>query len=184
MQPNELIAAAAAWQTADPDPETGAELARLITAAQNGDKTATAELRARFAGTLEFGTAGLRAKMGAGPARINRVTIAQTSKGLANFLKKRSKTAQTGQPPRVVIGYDARHKSREFAQDTAEIMQGAGLHATLLPSPCPTPLVAFAVRELQANAGVMITASHNPPADTGYQVYLGGADRGHQIVPP
>ncbi|MEU3931885.1 phospho-sugar mutase [Streptomyces sp. NPDC029044] len=166
----ELIAQARAWLTEDPDPDTRAELARLIDA---GDHT---ELAARFSGTLQFGTAGLRGELGAGPMRMNRSVVIRAAAGLAAYLKK-----QGHDDGLVVIGYDARHKSHDFARDTAAVMTGAGLRAAVLPRPLPTPVLAFAIRHLGAVAGVEVTASHNPPRDNGYKVYLGD---GSQIVPP
>ncbi|MFF9027748.1 phospho-sugar mutase [Streptomyces iakyrus] len=166
----ELIAQAQAWLTEDPDPETRTELARLIDAEDH------TELAARFSGTLQFGTAGLRGELGAGPMRMNRSVVIRAAAGLAAYLKKQGQTGGL-----VVIGYDARHKSHDFAQDTAAVMTGAGLRAAVLPRPLPTPVLAFAIRHLGAVAGVEVTASHNPPRDNGYKVYLGD---GSQIVPP
>ncbi|MBF4574485.1 phospho-sugar mutase [Herbiconiux sp. VKM Ac-1786] len=145
------------------------------------DTDAVADLRSRFGSRLAFGTAGLRGEIAAGPNRMNRVLVGQAAAGLAAFLLER---AHPGTTPSVVIGYDGRTKSQVFAQDTAEIMAGAGVRAVLLPRLLPTPLVAFAVRELGVSAGVMVTASHNPPRDNGYKVYLGDDDHGSQIVPP
>ncbi|MFF7971814.1 phospho-sugar mutase [Streptomyces sp. NPDC007905] len=167
---DDLIAKADAWLAEDPDPETRDELAKLIEA---GD---VAELSARFGGTLQFGTAGLRGELGAGPMRMNRGVVIRAAAGLAAYLKKSGQTDGV-----VVIGYDARHKSADFARDTAAVMTGAGLRAAVLPRPLPTPVLAFAIRHLGAVAGVEVTASHNPPRDNGYKVYLGD---GSQIVPP
>ncbi|MEU2538633.1 phospho-sugar mutase [Streptomyces iakyrus] len=166
----ELIAQAQAWLTEDPDPETRTELARFIDAEDH------TELAARFSGTLQFGTAGLRGELGAGPMRMNRSVVIRAAAGLAAYLKKQGQAGGL-----VVIGYDARHKSHDFAQDTAAVMTGAGLRAAVLPRPLPTPVLAFAIRHLGAVAGVEVTASHNPPRDNGYKVYLGD---GSQIVPP
>ncbi|WP_414168135.1 phospho-sugar mutase [Streptoverticillium reticulum] len=166
----DLIAQARTWLAEDPDPETRAELAELI------DAEDLAELGARFAGTLQFGTAGLRGELGAGPMRMNRSVVIRAAAGLAAYLKKQGHTDGT-----VVVGYDARYKSADFARDTAAVMVGAGLKAVVMPRPLPTPVLAFAIRHLGAVAGVEVTASHNPPRDNGYKVYLGD---GSQIVPP
>jgi phosphomannomutase len=174
----DLIAAATAWRDQDPDGETRAELDALIRETRAGSADARADLEDRFAARLEFGTAGLRGAIGAGPNRMNRVLVTQAAAGLAAFLTSREPN------PSVVIGYDGRTNSRVFAIDTAEIMAGAGVTTTLLPRLLPTPVLAFAVRFLGASAGVMVTASHNPAADNGYKVYLGGEDAGSQIVPP
>ncbi|MEU2688764.1 phospho-sugar mutase [Streptomyces hygroscopicus] len=167
---SELLDRAKTWLAEDPDPETREELAGLIKA---GDLAAVGE---RFSGTLQFGTAGLRGELGAGPMRMNRAVVIRAAAGLAAYLKAKG---QTDGP--VVIGYDARHKSADFAHDTAAVMVGAGLRAAVLPRPLPTPVLAFAIRHLGAVAGVEVTASHNPPRDNGYKVYLGD---GSQIVPP
>ncbi|WP_329005995.1 phospho-sugar mutase [Kribbella sp. NBC_00709] len=166
----DLKAAAEAWLSEDPDPDTRAELQALL---DSGDTT---ELADRFAGTLEFGTAGLRGAVGAGSNRMNRVVVIRAAAGLAAYLKSKGLTSGP-----VLIGYDARHKSDIFAQDTAAVIRGAGLDAVLLDRPTPTPVVAFGIRHLHAVAGVVVTASHNPPQDNGYKVYLGD---GSQIVPP
>ena len=174
-----LLTDAKAWLDDDPDPDTVAELDELILAAEEkgAESDAAAELRDRFAGTLEFGTAGLRGALGAGPNRMNRVVVSRAAAGLVRYLRDNG----AGESDSVVIGYDARHKSDVFAVDTAEIVAGAGLKPLLLPRPLPTPVLAFAVRSLGSVAGVMVTASHNPPQDNGYKVYLGD---GSQIVPP
>jgi phosphomannomutase len=177
----ELLDAARAWCAQDPDAETRAELTTLIESTEAGDTSALAELHDRFDTRLAFGTAGLRGEIAAGPNRMNRVLVSQAAAGLAAFLLAR---AADGETASVVIGYDGRKNSAAFAADTAEIMAGAGIRAILLPRLLPTPLVAFAVRHLDASAGVMVTASHNPPNDNGYKVYLGGADEGSQIVSP
>ena len=174
-----LLETARAWVAEDPDDQTRAELEAVIAdVAAGGDAT---DLRDRFAGTLEFGTAGLRGALGAGSNRMNRVVVTRAAAGLAAYLiEQRLRDPSAGRGS-VVIGYDARHNSDVFARDTAEVMTGAGLTAYLLPRPLPTPLLAYAIRELGCAAGVMVTASHNPPQDNGYKVYLGD---GSQIVPP
>ncbi|NUK38166.1 phospho-sugar mutase [Streptomyces lunaelactis] len=166
----DLIARASAWLDEDPDSETRDELGKLI-AARDLD-----ELAARFGGTLQFGTAGLRGELGAGPMRMNRAVVIRAAAGLAAYLKAKGQGDGL-----VVIGYDARYKSTDFARDTAAVMVAAGLRAAVLPRPLPTPVLAFAIRQLGAVAGVEVTASHNPPRDNGYKVYLGD---GSQIVPP
>ncbi|CAN5547401.1 phospho-sugar mutase [soil metagenome] len=169
---------AKAWRDQDPDDVTRAELDALIAAAEADDVTALAELTERFATRLEFGTAGLRGPLGAGSNHMNRVLVSQAAAGLAAYLLARESN------PSIVIGYDGRTNSEVFARDTAVIMAGAGVTTTLLPRHLPTPVLAFAVRELDTSAGVMVTASHNPAADNGYKVYLGKLDHGSQIVPP
>lgn len=165
-----LVETVRRWLAQDPDPRTRSELAALFDAGDWG------ELARRFAGRLHFGTAGLRAELGAGPLRMNRLVVRQAAAGLVRTL-----AARGVHRPLVVIGYDARHQSDVFARDSAAVVAAAGGRAVLFTAPGPTPLLAFAVRHLGADAGVMVTASHNPPADNGYKVYL--AD-GAQIVPP
>lgn len=195
-----LREAATAWLEQDPDEETREQLRTLLTRAgltradeqeepagepahepapdQASREEAWQQLHDRFRTRLAFGTAGLRGELGAGPNRMNRVLVAQTARGFAEFLLEREAS------PTIVIGYDARNRSDAFARDTAEIMQAAGVRATLLPRQAPTPVLAYAVRHLGASAGVMVTASHNPKRDNGYKVYLGGEDGGSQIVSP
>jgi phosphomannomutase len=173
-----LLEQARAWAEEDPDDLTRAELEDLVQAARSDPEgDAAADLADRFDGRLEFGTAGLRGAMGAGPNRMNRAVVIRAAAGLASYLRKQG----ADRTDSVVVGYDARHHSEVFAQDTARVMAGAGLRAVLLPRALPTPLLAYAIRTLGCVAGVMVTASHNPPADNGYKVYL--AD-GSQIVPP
>ncbi|KJK55594.1 phospho-sugar mutase [Saccharothrix sp. ST-888] len=176
----DLLARARTWLAEDPDPQTREELTALLAAAEGPDaeseeRIAWSRLAERFDGRLQFGTAGLRGELGAGPMRMNRAVVIRAAAGLAAYVKKQ----KLGDL--VVIGYDARHKSYDFARDTAAVMVGAGLRAALLPRPLPTPVLAFAIRHLGAAAGVTVTASHNPPQDNGYKVYLGD---GSQIVPP
>ncbi len=170
-----LLDRARAWAAEDPDAQTRAELEAIVAdVAAGADPT---DLADRFDGTLEFGTAGLRGELGAGPNRMNRVVVLRAAAGLAAYLRDHGAPRDAG----VVIGYDARHNSDVFARDTAAVMTGAGLRAYVLPRPLPTPLLAFSIRELGCVAGIMVTASHNPPQDNGYKVYLGD---GSQIVPP
>jgi len=171
------------WIVQDPDPVTIAELQALLRQHLEGDTIASVALEELFEDRLHFGTAGIRGPLRPGPAGMNRVVIGQTTAGLARYLLD---TAGNRTPTdiSVVIGCDARTNSEVFARDTAEVLSGHGIKAILLPSFLPTPVLAFAVRHLGADAGVMVTASHNPPQDNGYKVYLGNADEGSQIVPP
>ncbi|MEU6232687.1 phospho-sugar mutase [Kitasatospora sp. NPDC047058] len=176
----DLLARARAWLAEDPDPQTREELAALLAAAEGPEaeedsKLAWSQLAERFADRLQFGTAGLRGELGAGPMRMNRAVVIRAAAGLVAYVKRENLGDL------VVIGYDARHKSYDFARDTAAVVVGAGLRAALLPRALPTPVLAFAIRHLGAAAGVTVTASHNPPQDNGYKVYLGD---GSQIVPP
>jgi len=178
MANTDLFARAESWLAQDPDGETVAELRAIIDAAATGDTTAITELHDRFDTRLTFGTAGLRGELGAGPNRMNRLLVQQAAHGFAQYLLAREER------PSVVIGYDARVNSDVFAKDSAEVFAGLGLDVLLFPHIVPTPVTATAVRSLGLSAGVMVTASHNPPRDNGYKVYLGGADEGSQIVSP
>jgi len=167
-----------AWMAQDPDPDTRAALADLLARAEAGDAAAQAELADAFAGPLAFGTAGLRAVMGPGPGRMNRVVVTQAAAGLARWLLDEAGCSK-GEP--VIIGYDARYKSADFAKDTAQVLAAAGFKPLLASAPVPTPSVAFGIRSLHCAAGVMCTASHNPAHDNGYKVYNRDAS---QIIPP
>jgi phosphomannomutase len=203
--PADLRSQVEAWIREDPDRGDRAELGALLAACeQEGEpgRIALAELTDRFTGRLEFGTAGLRGQVGAGPNRMNRAVVRAATAALADWLHEHRPPAS--RPPgasgeagagrtagassaggtarmAVVIGCDARHRSADFADEAAAVLTGAGIGVHLLPHPGPTPLVAFAIRHLSAAAGIMITASHNPAADNGYKLYL---DDGAQIVPP
>lgn len=184
-----LISDAGEWAAQDPDPITAAALSELTGLASSGVAAARQQLEDSFSGTLQFGTAGLRAALGPGPNRMNRVVVRRAAAGLAAFLKDAVATASSGTRPRAVVGYDARHNSDVFALETAAIFTAAGIDTFLMPSALPTPLLAYAVRSLDCDGGVMVTASHNPPQDNGYKVYLGGraveeSGRGSQIVTP
>ncbi|MCF2711733.1 phospho-sugar mutase [Schaalia hyovaginalis] len=181
---DQLLATAREWAAHDPDGQTSSALLASIEAASAGDEGALAELRAAMNGPLEFGTAGLRGEIGPGESRMNLAVVIRATAGLAAYLK-----TQTEREPRVVIGCDARHGSVDFARAAARVVSAAGCRALALPLSHPTPLTSFAVRALDADAGIMITASHNPAKDNGYKVYLGGsvvtdAGQGAQIVPP
>ena len=195
----ELRAAVQAWITDDPDAGDRAELQALLDRAFPGadagrdagadagpdagtdagaaDAGSIGELRDRFADRLHFGTAGLRGVVAAGPNRMNRAVVRAATAAVASWLLGPGSAAQGG----VVVGGDARHRSAEFAGEVAAVLAGAGIAVHVLPLPCPTPLLAFAVRYLGAAAGVMVTASHNPAADNGYKLYLSD---GAQVIPP
>ena len=172
----DLARTIASWTAQDPDPETRQQVDDLLTAAEKGDARALAELADAFSERLEFGTAGLRGALGPGPHRMNRVVVSQTAAALANYLLDHRLAGG-----KVIIGFDARRNSDVFARDTAEIMSGAGFLAMITPRPLPTPVVAFGIRHFGCVAGVVVTASHNPPQDNGYKIFLGD---GSQIVPP
>ena len=174
----DLLERAQLWIAHDPDPGTRDELAGLVTLAHAGDAAALREIGDRFAGPLEFGTAGLRGVIGAGETRMNRAVILRTTWGLARYLIEQVPGVHERG---VVIGYDARRMSPEFSEDTARVLAHFGIVAHLSPFAIPTPLTAFAVTHLNAAAGVMVTASHNPPEYNGYKVYWGN---GAQIIPP
>ena len=160
---------AEAWLAADPDADTRSELEALL----SGDRV---DLERRFEGRLAFGTAGIRGRMGAGPLRMNRVLVRIVAAALAERVRQ-----ERDERPMVVVGYDARHRSHRFAIDTARVLVASGIRATVLPRPMPTPVLAFAVKHLDASAGVMVTASHNPRSDNGCKVYWRG---GQQLAAP
>lgn len=175
------------WIADDPDADSRAEIEALLNTYRNGGEgadEAAADLADRFNGTLEFGTAGLRGRIGAGPNRMNRAVVIRAAAGLVAFLKEK-----VGDDFHMVVGFDARHGSAQFAKDTAAVATAAGGRVSLFDHNLPTPVTAFALRHLNADAAVMVTASHNPPKDNGYKVYLGGravtdSGQGAQIVPP
>ena len=175
---DDVMARAEAWLGTDPDPDTRDELARIVAAARAGDAAALTDLRDRFGPPLEFGTAGLRGLLGAGSSRMNRVVVQTVTAGLADYLLEVAPDVRTRG---VVIGHDARHKSRVFAEDTARVLAGKDIPVHLAHRGWPTPVTAWLVGRTHAAAGVMITASHNPPEYNGYKVYWGNAA---QIIPP
>ena len=172
----ELRAEVQAWIADDPDPKTAAELSALLES--NDEQT----LKTYFSGFLQFGTAGLRGPVGPGPSCMNRAVVGQTAAGIAAYMKERGMK-------RVVIGRDARYGSEDFTNESAEIFAGAGFEVFVLPRPLPTPVLAFATQYLKCDVGVMVTASHNPPQDNGYKVYIGPSADGidyaaSQIITP
>ena len=171
-----LIAEVEAWIADDPDALTAGQLRQWL------DTNNEAELRASFSGFLQFGTAGLRGPIRPGPSGMNRAVVGRAASGIVAYMKERNLTS-------VVIGRDARYGSGDYTVETAEIMSGAGMKVYVLPRPLPTPVLAFATNDLACDVGIMVTASHNPPQDNGYKVYLGGTVdgieyRGSQIVSP
>ncbi|WP_353648323.1 phospho-sugar mutase [Nakamurella sp. A5-74] len=168
--------AATDWISADVCPADRDELQQILTAASSGNASAIAELEDRMSGPLGFGTAGLRGPLRAGPSGMNLVVMRRAAAGIAAHLRANGGTRQS-----VVVGHDARHRSREFAEDAANVLSAAGFDVVLSPGPVPTPVTAFAVRHLQAAAGLQVTASHNPPRDNGLKVYL---QAGAQLVSP
>jgi len=171
-----LLAEVTEWIADDPDPITAKALQQLV------DQDNERELKKYFSGFLQFGTAGLRGPMGPGPSCMNRAVVGRTAAGIGRYMKARGLTS-------VVIGRDARHGSEDFTKESAEILSGAGMKVFVLPRPLPTPVLAFAVRELGVDVGIMVTASHNPAQDNGYKVYLGGTVdsivyEGSQIISP
>jgi phosphomannomutase len=171
---DDVIARAKRWAAEDPDEDAKKEIETLL-ASPDVSKT---DLVDRFAASLEFGTAGLRGVIGAGPNRMNRAVVIRTTAGLASYLKE---TVPDGAKRGVVIGYDGRRMSTQFANDTAAVLAAAGIEAYLFEDMEPTPALAYAVKALGCAAGVMVTASHNPPEYNGYKAYWGN---GAQIVPP
>ena len=172
----QLLAEVEEWISLDPDPRTAAQLRQWI------DENNESELKRCFSGFLQFGTAGLRGPVGPGPSCMNRAVVQRAAAGIAAYMKKRGLHS-------VVIGRDARYGSEDFTEESAQVFSGAGMHVSVLPRPLPTPVLAYAVNSLGADVGIMVTASHNPPEDNGYKVYLGGTVdgvryAGSQIVPP
>jgi phosphomannomutase len=176
-----VLRRAHAFLREDPDADTRAELAAVVARVQAGDAAASADLDERFAGTLAFGTAGLRGRIGGGSARMNRVVVIRAAWGLGRYLLAEGAAAGIDPKRGVVIGFDGRRYSRQFAEDSAAVLAGLGIPVHLFDDVAPTPLTAFAITHLGAAAGVMVTASHNPPQDNGYKVYM---DSGAQIIPP
>ena len=182
IDPN-LLDTARAWLDAEPDEDLRVELSVLIAAAVAGDTAAVDDLGDRFAGRLQFGTAGLRAAVGAGSMRMNRLVVRQAAAGLGQWLldEEAAGRIENAAARGVVIGHDARRKSDAFALDTARVLAALGIRSMLHPGVQPTPVLAWSITGLDAAAGVVVTASHNPPADNGYKVFL---ETGSQIVSP
>jgi len=174
-----LLAKARSWIKNDPDAPSRDELSALCERVEAGDDAAATDLRERFVGPLAFGTAGLRGVLGAGESRMNRAVVLRTTMGLGRYIQSQAKNL--GDTSGVAIGYDGRRMSREFAEEAAMVLAQMGIRAYLSPVPCPTPVTAFAVEYLNAAAGIMVTASHNPPEYNGYKVYW---NNGAQIIPP
>lgn len=174
-----LLELAEAWVAQDPDPKTQSELQVLI------DQANLDQIGERFAQLLQFGTAGLRGELGAGPNRMNRIVVSYAALALAKFLvqNKNTYSDHAGQLS-VVIGYDGRENSDVFAQDSAEILQANGCQALLFDRAVPTPVAAFTGKRKGASATIVVTASHNPPRDNGYKVYLGGPNGSSQLISP
>ena len=179
----DVLNTALAWKSVEPDDDIERELGALIDGAVGGDAATVADLSTRFAGRLQFGTAGLRAAVGAGSMRMNRLVVRQAAAGLAQWLldSEADGTIVDAASRGVVIAHDARRKSDVFALDTARVLAACGVASMLHPGVQPTPVLAWSITELSAAAGVVVTASHNPPADNGYKVFL---ETGSQIVSP
>ena len=180
----ELLERARQWASHDPDPATASSLSADIEAAERGDEEAAARVGAAMNGPLQFGTAGLRGTVGPGESRMNLAVVIRATAGLCEVVKRHA----TGTPT-LVVGCDARYGSSEFAAAACRVASAAGVRVLALPQANPTPLTAFSMLHFDADAGVMVTASHNPAPDNGYKVYLGGTvaqgdGRGVQIVPP
>ena len=168
---DEALEIANKWLINDPDQTTKVETEKLIS---DGD----IQLIQRFTNCLVFGTAGMRGVRGAGPMRMNRVMVRVVATAIAQELLSDN---ERDEPPLVVVGYDARHKSQIFAQDTVRVLAAHGVRSSIFPRPAPTPVLAYTSLSKKAKAGIMVTASHNPAEDSGYKVYW---EDGAQIVSP